>query len=143
MHSFEEIRHQLEQVDSRALEESLQPLQDYRDQLIYQLGLMVYQQEMNQPMGVFPQQIAGILDSYYRLYHSQEILQKRWEEEQSLLCPNCGYQSEASDRFCGNCGTRLEGTREAVQPFPMKTCTVCQTENQLENRFCVCCSHAV
>ena len=38
--------------------------------------------------------------------------------ENTIRCPHCGHENEASDHFCSNCGTRLLKSTPPVAPEP-------------------------
>ncbi len=53
-----------------------------------------------------------------------------------MKCKNCNTQNNDVNKFCINCGNKLEADEEQ---FTSKKCKACGTENELENKFCIGC----
>ena len=49
-----------------------------------------------------------------------------------MRCPQCGHDNPEQVKFCGECGTRIEGL-----------CTNCGTSNTPTNKFCHQCGQAL
>ena len=51
----------------------------------------------------------------------------------SLICPNCGYQTENSEPFCYKCGTKMAHAEEKV------SCPFCGVKVKQDSAFCSHC----
>jgi len=52
-----------------------------------------------------------------------------------MKCSNCGAQNKDNNKFCVNCGVKLEKQQNPSSKY----CPECGTENQLKNKFCINC----
>lgn len=56
------------------------------------------------------------------------------------VCPNCGTAAKASERFCGECGTKLpEDTLFQTYKKQSRYCVICDTVVPPAARFCPKC----
>ncbi len=56
------------------------------------------------------------------------------ERKQVALCPHCGVETDASSKFCADCGKPLS---------PKKTCSKCGAEADADKKFCAECGNTL
>lgn len=68
----------------------------------------------------------------------------------NIKCPNCGSEISSGDRFCGNCGTKIEQPNEQRQPEKKQAapssgtiCPLCGQENPPDAASCSSCGAAL
>ena len=58
-----------------------------------------------------------------------------------MKCPSCGADNPEGQKFCGNCGHRLEGPPGAR--FGLVRCPNCGFENPEGRRYCADCGSMI
>ena len=62
-------------------------------------------------------------------YMMAQQMQQGGQQQQVILCQNCGAKNPATTKFCGNCGASLA-------PVAKVTCPNCKAENPANLKFC-------
>lgn len=122
-----------------ALKEEVRVFEEKRSSIIIDLGELTYKrirenQIKEEALNNIALEILGLDKEIFSLL---QIIEEKSKKEKDLQC-ECGSELTASDRFCKECGKKVE-LAVKKQSLHMVICERCQTENTAENNYCNCC----
>lgn len=135
--------------------------QEHLNKLYYEIGKKVHEiYQYGGSLGkFFDEKYLEIKEVEERI----EELQKKIEEIKKVrVCTECGKEIEKGAKFCPKCGASMSNIpeKEAVvqssekpieiekndaskPPKETKICPTCQSENKIEDKFCLSCGRAL
>ena len=130
------LKNTFNKVDKRIKEYEIK-----KSELLLELGTLTYQnirgiQIDNDRTNNLSNEIFE-LDK--KMYLTKQELEKGIPQNNKITCL-CGHKFKLDDKFCSECGRKIEITKE---PFEVITCSQCNCELEKDSTYCICCGYKV
>lgn len=73
-----------------------------------------------------------------KMYQLQKTISQLTEKQEEDKTCQCGAQITETDKFCGECGTRVNQVEKAEE-VAVTTCATCEMEVSAAGKYCNCC----
>lgn len=105
--------------------------------VLLDIGLMCYQKirEGNLYDNEINEKCKSIIGFDYLIYENKRKIEEIKSLDKELLC-ECGNSITHEDKFCGECGKRVE---ISIEEYKYVTCNNCEMDIVEQSKFCPCC----
>lgn len=119
------------------INKTIEDISSKKADLLLEIGLMCYQKvrEGNLYDNEIDEKCKGIIGFDYLIYENERKIEEINNLDKEFLC-DCGNNITPEDKFCGECGKRVEVEIEEDKYF---TCNNCEMDILYQAKFCPCC----
>lgn len=122
-----------------SLKDKVRENQEKRTSLILPLGELTYEKVRNNQLKdeIFNPIAEEILKLDKNIFNLLKTIEEKTKEERYLTC-ECGNILSTEDKFCKNCGKKVESITSEDDGERI-LCSRCGTEIPVTSKYCSCC----